>query len=64
MLIFSFHFRKTVQKAIAQIVGTVVKHELGNGNGWPEFFAFVEQHIKSDDSKQREVRVLLKCIVT
>ena len=39
---------------MAQIVGTVAKHELGRV-GWPELLAFIEQYTRSEDPKQREV---------
>jgi len=45
---------KSVRKALAQIAGTVAKHELP-ASRWPEFFNFIETHVKSSESQHREL---------
>lgn len=54
---------KTVEKAVAQIVGTVAKHELARGN-WPELFIFIEQYSRSEEPKERELAFYILCTVS
>ena len=49
-----YDFRKLVQKSIAQLIGTIAKHDLPGGQ-WPTLFQFLEQYIRSDNADHREV---------
>ncbi|XP_046413500.1 importin-4-like isoform X1 [Neodiprion fabricii] len=44
----------SVRKSIAQLIGTVIKHELGN-NGWPEVLQFVQQSVTSENLADKEI---------
>ena len=46
--------RKSVRKALAQLIATVARHELPEGQ-WPELLQFVEEFTRSQDAQQREV---------
>jgi len=54
---------KTVRKAIAELVGTVAKHDLST-SGWPAFFNFVTEHIQSQDVTKRELGMFVLSIAT
>ncbi|XP_060832672.1 importin-4-like [Bombus pascuorum] len=54
---------KMVKNAIAQLIGTIVKHELPN-NGWPEVLQFVQQLITSENLMNKELGTYTLSIMT
>ncbi|XP_050478225.1 importin-4-like isoform X2 [Bombus huntii] len=52
-----------VKNAIAQLIGTIVKHELPN-NGWPEVLQFVQQLITSENLINKELGTYTLSIMT
>ncbi|XP_050478214.1 importin-4-like isoform X1 [Bombus huntii] len=54
---------KMVKNAIAQLIGTIVKHELPN-NGWPEVLQFVQQLITSENLINKELGTYTLSIMT
>ncbi len=49
-----FH-RSIVRKSLAELIGSVAKHDLAAGK-WPELFQFIEQYTSSQDSQHRMVK--------
>ena len=49
--------RKSVRKAVAQIVGTLAKHDLPEGK-WPGLFEFIQQCAQSENVQHREVGII------
>ncbi|KAH0534823.1 importin-4-like [Cotesia glomerata] len=47
---------KNTKTGIAQLIGTIVKHELPN-NGWPELFQFIQQLVSSANIIEKELGV-------
>lgn len=43
-----------VRKAIAQLIGTIVKHELPK-NGWPQVFQVIQELVTSEDEAKKEL---------
>ncbi|XP_033352643.1 importin-4-like [Bombus vosnesenskii] len=54
---------KMVKNAIAQLIGTIVKHELPN-NEWPEVLQFVQQLITSENLINKELGTYTLSIMT
>jgi hypothetical protein len=51
-----------VRKAVAQLVGTIAKHDLPEGK-WPALFEFIQQCTRSDNVMHREViKIYIKCV--
>lgn len=46
--------QKSVKKAVTQLIGVIVKHELPH-NGWPDVLQFICQRLESRDLNDQEV---------
>jgi hypothetical protein len=46
---------KFVKNSIAQIIGTIVRHEFPS-QSWPEVMQFIQQLTSSDNMSEKEVR--------
>lgn len=50
----SLCFRAVVRKSIAELIGTIAKHDLASGK-WPKLFVFIEQYTSNQNTQEREV---------
>ncbi|XP_012279417.1 importin-4 [Orussus abietinus] len=54
---------KSVKNSIAQLIGTIVKHELPN-NSWPEVLQFVQQLVTSENLAEKELGMYTLAMMT
>ncbi|XP_017888011.1 importin-4-like [Ceratina calcarata] len=54
---------KYVKNSIAQLIGVIVKHEIGN-NGWPEVLQFVQHLVTSENLADKELGIYTLSIMT
>ena len=55
---------KSVRSALAQLVGTLAKHELGQrGGGWPELLQLILAKVNSEVGSERAMGVMLVSVL-
>ena len=55
---------KSVRNALAQLVGTLAKHELGQrGGGWPELLQLILAKVGSEAGQDRVLGVMMVAVL-
>lgn len=56
---------RTVRTAVAQLVATLARHELGGkkDGGWPELFTFILARLDSQNSQERVMGIMMLRLV-